>query len=93
MLTNGPYPADLKRRIKSDTGHLSNDQTARYLADNYRDHLQMIFLCHLSKENNRPDLAFNTVEQKLTQMGVKVGEDVKLITLERFTPTPLYLLS
>jgi phosphoribosyl 1,2-cyclic phosphodiesterase len=93
MLANGPYPADLKRRIKSDTGHLSNDQTARYLAENYRDHLQMIFLCHLSKENNRPDLAFSTVESKLTERGVKVGEDVKLITLERFTPTPLYLLS
>ncbi len=93
MLDHGPYPADLKRRIKSNTGHLSNKQTADYLAEIYHDGLEKIFLCHLSKENNHPGIAFNTVEKKLTEKGVKIGEDVELYTLERFTPTRMFLLN
>jgi len=93
MLDNGPYPADLKRRIKSKTGHLSNQQTAEYLAEIYHEGLEKIFLCHLSKENNHPVIAFKTVEKMLTDKGVRIGEDVELYTLERMTSTSLFLLN
>jgi len=57
MLRNGRYSESLKRRIQSNSGHLSNSQAAA-LAETFRHkHLAHIFLSHLSKENNRPDLA------------------------------------
>ena len=93
MLTNGHYPADLKRRIKSNTGHLSNVQAAEFLAENFQEHLKFVFLCHLSKENNHPDIAFSTIKRYLENKNIKVGEDVQLITLERFTPTELFILN
>ena len=93
MLSNGHYPPDLKRRIKSDTGHLSNVQAAQFLAENFQEHLEFVFLCHLSKENNHPDIAYNTVKRILENKNIKVGEDVQLITLDRFTPTQLFILN
>jgi phosphoribosyl 1,2-cyclic phosphodiesterase len=91
MLLSGRYPADLKRRVNSDNGHLSNDQAGEFLARNYAGHLKYVFLCHLSKENNRPELAYSTVKSHLEKNRVKVGSDLKLITLDRFSPTELYI--
>lgn len=93
MLSNGHYPPDLKRRIKSDTGHLSNVQAGQFLAENFQEHLEFVFLCHLSKENNHPEIAYNTVKRFLENKNIKVGEDVQLITLDRFTPTQLFILN
>ncbi len=65
MLRDGPYPFPLKRRILSERGHLSNDSCAvlaRYLAENGT---RQIVLGHLSRENNRPELAFQTVAAAL----------------------------
>lgn len=68
MLTNGAYPWPLKRRIMSNRGHLSNCDAgwalARYTAAGTR-----IFLAHLSRENNRPDLAYQTVTDILRREG------------------------
>lgn len=91
MLSTGPYPADLKRRIRSNTGHLSNNQTGEFLAENYQDHLEAVFLCHLSKENNHPDVAFTTVKSYLEKKNIRVGKDLKLVILERFAPTELFI--
>lgn len=93
MLTYGFYPPHLKVRIKADTGHLSNDQTGEFLLNNYAEQMKYIFLCHLSKENNHPVKAFETVKSYLKKAKVKVGEDLQLITLERFTPTQIYILN
>ena len=89
LLSVSDYPADLKRRIRSHTGHLSNTQAGEFLADNYKNHLDYIFLCHLSKENNHPDVAYTTVKSYLESKNIKVGEDVQLITLERHSPTEM----
>ncbi len=57
MLRSGPYPASLKARIASATGHLSNDQAAAFLdAVSTRD-LRAVLLLHLSAVNNTPPLA------------------------------------
>ena len=90
LLLTGKYPYHLKRRIISETGHLSNDQAGKCLADYYHERLKHIFLCHLSKENNMPELAQSTIERYLNAKNIKVGEDVQLTTLERFTPSQLY---
>ena len=64
MLDNGPYPIMLKRLIKSDRGHLSNIDCAHALwASGYGD--KRVFLAHLSKNNNVPDLAIRTVSSLL----------------------------
>lgn len=62
MLINGPYPWYLKNRVASDHGHLSNIQ-ALNLATNYAgENLKILFLSHLSAENNTPELAFNAFQ-------------------------------
>lgn len=62
MLTEGPYPYPLKKQIASDVGHLSNVDCAEALKRTMSDNRQ-IFLAHLSKTNNVPDLARETVSQ------------------------------
>lgn len=90
MLKMGAYPQYLKERISSNTGHMSNSDTAEFLAENITEHLRYIWLCHLSKDNNHPELAFKTVEWKLKNKGILVGKDVQLLALKRSTPSELY---
>ncbi len=90
MLRMGPYAQHLKDRIASRTGHLSNRTTAEFLAENIAPHLRNIWLCHLSKDNNHPELAYKTVELKLRERGIIVGKDVQLCALKRTTPSELY---
>jgi phosphoribosyl 1,2-cyclic phosphodiesterase len=90
MLRMGTYPQYLKERIASRVGHLSNATTARFLADHFTDHLHSIWLCHLSKDNNHPALAYKTVEMELLQKDIVVGRDVQLVALKRSTPSELY---
>lgn len=54
MLTNGPYPESLKRRIRSKRGHLSNPAAAAGLRVLGKDVPQVI-LAHLSETNNTPE--------------------------------------
>lgn len=91
MLKMGPYPIYLKQRISGKNGHLSNMAAADFLAENISEGLQYIWLCHLSKDNNHPELAYKTVEWKLRSKGVIVGKDVQLLALKRSTPSELYV--
>jgi phosphoribosyl 1,2-cyclic phosphodiesterase len=61
-LEDGPYPARLKRRIRSDAGHLSNEQGARLLSRVLHPGLQHLVLAHLSEQNNEPALARAAIE-------------------------------
>lgn len=92
MLRMGPYPRHLKERIASSTGHMSNADTAQFLAYHIQPHLRHIWLCHLSKDNNHPELAYKTVELALRNKGIMVGKEVELTALKRTTPSPLYEL-
>ncbi|BEG98594.1 MBL fold metallo-hydrolase [Bacteroides sedimenti] len=90
MLKMGPYPQYLKERIAGPNGHMSNTDTANFLADNMNENLKYIWLCHLSKDNNHPELAYKTVEWKLKSKGVIVGKDVQLAALKRTSPSEFY---
>lgn len=92
MLFMGRYPQFLKDRVSSMTGHLSNQATARYLARNFNGNLKNIWLCHLSEENNHPELAYKTVQMELAATGILVGKDVKLSVLKRATASPMYVI-
>lgn len=67
MLARGPYPMQLKRRILSDHGHLSNENSGRLISEILHDRIKHIFLGHLSKENNEPALALETVKMQIDQ--------------------------
>lgn len=67
MLETGPYPYYLKRRIMGDFGHLSNENAGRLLDCILSDRLQHILLGHLSKENNLPELAYETVKLEVDE--------------------------
>ena len=62
MLAEGPYPIYLKKLIASDVGHLSNIECAGAIKRTLRENRQ-IFLAHLSKTNNAPDIARETVAE------------------------------
>ncbi len=79
MLQNGPYPYYLKKRILSDTGHLSNDACAVELATFIKNGITKFILAHLSQENNLPELAFETSVCHLASQNMKHGEDFQLM--------------
>ena len=100
MLRNGRYPVHLKARIASTIGHLDNADTARYLAAIARSAgLKRVFLCHLSQDNNTPQIALATVRNALESVGIGVtGEDavadsrLRLSVLPRSEATSLIVL-
>ncbi len=67
MLNNGPYPFELRKRILSDKGHLSNYDSAKYLSMFIGNSTKKIILFHLSEENNTPELALNTLKERLAK--------------------------
>lgn len=65
MLLAGRYPYMLKKRILGDMGHLSNAKSAELLCKILNDKIKGVFLGHLSKDNNHPDLAYKTVSVEI----------------------------
>lgn len=85
MLDMGRYPFELKQRIKSDRGHLANDDAA-YLAETLvKSGTRRVILGHLSEENNLPQLAYHTVKNALSDAGVKIGCDAELLVASRLS--------
>ena len=74
MLRRGPYPEHLRRRILSESGHLSNAGCADLLARAIQASTQppTVWLAHLSETNNRPHLAKQTVQRRLAQVGMRL---------------------
>lgn len=84
MLMDGPYPYDLKLRIKSNRGHLSNEDCASLASELCLKGTNNLLLAHLSEENNEPSLAYDTVWSAIANesLNLKVAsqyEAVKLI--------------
>ncbi len=102
MLDEGRYPEYLKSRIRAANGHLNNKDTARFIADNYREDLKYIFLCHLSNDNNTPEIARKEIVDALSEKNVSVGEgtgtlsdrekQVQLVALPRYDSSLWYIL-
>ena len=69
MVKNGPYIQSLKERILSSGGHLSNDKCAEFCAYLCDHGVCEITLAHLSRENNLPKLAYETVKNQLCACG------------------------
>jgi phosphoribosyl 1,2-cyclic phosphodiesterase len=92
MLQQGPYPQYLKERIMSGNGHLDNRSCGEAIARFMNERLRQVWLCHLSEENNHPELARKTVESVLRSYGIVVGKDLQLEVLKRTVPTGIFEL-
>jgi phosphoribosyl 1,2-cyclic phosphodiesterase len=72
MLETGPYPAFLKRRIRSAEGHLSNSDAADALERLASDRLRTVLALHRSRTNNTAELAVSTLEARARRIGLNV---------------------
>ncbi|MBR3606405.1 MAG: MBL fold metallo-hydrolase [Lachnospiraceae bacterium] len=90
MVQVGPYPYPLKQRILGDRGHLSNELSGRLLGLLAHDKLQAVMLGHLSKENNMPELAYQTVRVELTMgMNAYKGNEFPIMVANRDGVSPM----
>lgn len=103
MLVAGHYPEYLKARILADNGHLDNEDAATYIASIYTPRLTHVFLCHLSHDNNLPDLALEASRKALAAAGITRITDgtapaqaadgaLTLVALPRTEISPLFTL-
>lgn len=92
MLMMGSYPYALKRRVMSEEGHLSNEDAGKFCVELVKEGTERILLAHLSKENNFPELAYETSKGILAQNNIIVGQDLKLDVLSRSETSDLYKL-
>lgn len=90
MLQMGSYPYPLKQRILGGRGHLSNERSGQLLGQLLHDMFGTVMLGHLSKENNYPDLAYETVRLEVT-MGDNpyTAEDFPIYVAKRDEPSPV----
>ena len=90
MLQLGHYPYPLKQRILGDFGHLSNDSCAKLLSEVLDSHMQAVFLGHLSKDNNMPEIAYETVRlSMLSGDGIYREKQFPLYVAKRDVPSEL----
>jgi phosphoribosyl 1,2-cyclic phosphodiesterase len=84
MLRDGPYPWQVKQRVLSRVGHLSNDATAGYLESGYDGQATWIILGHLSESNNLPELARLAAERALNGRASLLGN--RLLVAQQHEP-------
>ena len=90
MLRAGRYPYELKKRILSRRGHLSNDDAGQVAVELARSGTRQIILSHLSKENNFPELAMRSCELAFRQAGLVPQEDALLYVANRDGNTGMF---
>lgn len=78
MLMDGPYPRFLKERVISDSGHLSNRTTAKYLKKLVGDNTKTIILAHLSETNNTKEKALEAINE------VELPDKIKVLIADQY---------
>ena len=89
MLETGPYPYYLKTRIASQRGHLCNEENAATLVRLLENGCERFALCHISQENNTPELALESVRAALLGAGVVPGRDCVVNAARRHEVSPI----
>ena len=89
MLMTGRYPYYLKRRIASKNGHLCNEESASAVTKLVQTGCRNIHLCHLSSENNLPELAMQSVREAFLQAGIVPQQDCVVRAASRYEISPV----
>ena len=84
MLIRSSYPVSLKKRIRSEGGHLSNTQALELFTSHKGKQLSHLVLSHLSENNNSPELVSRLFNEN--------AGPTKIIVASRYRETPLYLI-
>ena len=71
LMNNSRYPHHTKIRIIGDTGHLSNQDSAYYLSEFIGPDTKIVYLAHLSEQNNTEELALTTLKNELKNKNIK----------------------
>jgi phosphoribosyl 1,2-cyclic phosphodiesterase len=87
MLRSGPYPWNLKQRLMSRHGHLSNTAVGQFVRERYDGRAEHLILAHLSSRNNHPELARQEAGRAMRDRGLQ-GTTVTVTTQDRPT-TPI----
>ncbi len=91
MLETGSYPYPLKRRILGDLGHLSNENSGKLLSQILNENLRFIVLCHLSEENNYPELALLSVVNEINASDTPyTADDFRIEVATRNAPSSVF---
>lgn len=85
MLENGYYPYYLKKRISSDHGHLSNKQALELFLNHRPERMSHVFLSHLSKDNNEPELA--------KSFFIPHAKETQVVVASRYQESDVYEIS
>jgi phosphoribosyl 1,2-cyclic phosphodiesterase len=86
MLARGPYSDSLKKRVGGPRGHLSNAQAAQVLRAAAGPELHTLVLAHLSRVNNRPELATASAREALRALG---RDDVRVLVADQDVVGPV----
>ena len=88
MLKMGPYPWEVKQRVLSRQGHLSNLATSEFLSgEEFDGSGQALVLAHLSETNNHPEIARLCAEEALAR---RTGSRPELHLATQSVPTPVF---
>lgn len=88
VLKVSKYPYILKQRIAGPNGHLSNSTAGKTISALIKKNLKEVMLGHLSKENNFPELAYQTVTEELIHNNIDTN-DIKISVASRFNPSKI----
>ena len=88
ILKVSKYPYHLKQRISGMNGHLSNSTAGKTIANLMKKELKEVMLGHLSKENNFPELAYQTVVEEIMNNNVDINT-IKLGVANRNSPSKI----
>lgn len=88
MLMEGPYPWDLKHRVRGRKGHLSNIEAAKLLSELAHGGLKQVVLAHLSEINNKPELALSEAGSSFPH----ASNDFSLDAASQDVPSPVFKL-
>lgn len=87
LMNNDKYPHATKIRILSDKGHLSNKDSSYYLSKIIGDNTKIIVLSHLSEQNNKEELALETLKNELKKKRIK---EPKIVVARQNIPTEIF---
>jgi len=88
MLREGPYPLYLQQRVRSNRGHLANEDAGKLLNKLAGKTLNHVVLAHLSEINNLPELAMQSARKHLGQY----TECIEIVTASQDKPSPVITL-
>lgn len=91
-LEHSTRPASLKRRIRSNHGHLSNDTAAETCLSLIDRGCRRFILGHMSRESNTPEIAYQTTQQFLGEHGLQIKQDIELYLAYRDHPCGIFRL-